>query len=415
MKLLSGTVSGTLVGLFFLTASVAVSMAKPKIPFEVTSDPPGATVKLVKASISGDVVEQTGTTPWKIMIDDDWLHPGVLRRLESPMKIVVSKDGYITRTYMIADLQFSVIGGGESVAYFKLRGDTWHVSLYRPLEVSSSSTLERVHFGTRPLTKIISPGTIQSIVANAKEALVLVHSGTAYGTGFFVSDTGIIVTSRGVVGSNTTAMVTTSRGETFQSESVYASAGRDIALIKISGTGYPHLRLANSTGIAAGEPVVALGAPTMPICGLGIADAGILNVTAPAKETAETLAEPGVAVGAIRGRCDTKNDGTFLLTDASSYWGNTGGPLMNLHGEVVGIVTTDIVAISSAKLIAATNLPVLRDAGDVSSAQSLMYLNTDGRPFEPDDSGQVLTGGENFAVCSSDVLDTLRHQFNIVP
>jgi len=241
---------------------------------------------------------------------------------------------------------------------------------------------------------------------------VLIHAGGAYGTGFFITDNGVIVTARGVVGASTTATVTTNQGQTLQSESVYISPDRDLALIKVAGNGYPYVRLAGLASIKVGEAVVALGAPTMPISGTGIAPGGIANATPTAGVTPGSLGGPGVAVGAVRAVRETRASGSFVQTSASIHWGNVGGPLINLQGQVVGVNTTDIAALSVAQEAAGVTVPVLRDspAGD---EVNLTYVDTNGHPFEADDSRQTLAASEKFAVSSADVLELLKRQFQV--
>ena len=400
-----------------LTVAAATAQAKPKIPFRVTSDPAGATVTLFGTpSLIGNRGHKVlGTTPLETKVPDDWLHPGFVKALSYPLRITVSKPGYITKTITITEVAYLL---DVNNAIYNLRRDTWDINLYRAVDFipdSGPEALTRAPASAPPgppTPAAVSAAAVRSIAANARPALVLIHAGGAYGTGFFITDNGVIVTARGVVGASTTATVTTNQGQTLQSESVYISPDRDLALIKVAGNGYPYARLAGLASIKVGEAVVALGAPTMPISGTGIAQGGIANATPTAGVTPGSLGGPGVAVGAVRAVRETRASGSFVQTSASIYWGNVGGPLINLQGQVVGVNTTDIAALSVAQEAAGGNVPVLRDspAGD---EVNLTYVDTNGHPFEADDSRQTLAASEKFAVSSADVLELLKRQFQV--
>jgi S1-C subfamily serine protease len=417
MKLQIGTLTKLLATAIWLTAAAA-AQAKTDIPFRVTSDPASATVKLMKA---GGDVKATGITPWDTTVPDDWVHPGHARRLQDPLQIVVSKDGYVTKTCTITDLQLRVYNGGDVLGYYTLRSQTWNVNLYKSVEFSSNSVTPgpapQPGVAPSPSTAIkqISASSLQSLAASAKPALVLIHAGGAYGSGFFVTDTGIIVTSRGVVGTSTTATITTDRGESLPGEAIYVSPERDLAFIKVAGSGYPHLHLANPASFSLGEPVVAMGSQLMPISGRGIAATTIGEITRPPAPALETAGSAWLAMGAIRAVRNTRSNGWLLQTDASIYWGNAGGPLVNLRGEVVGVNTTDIVALAPAEGVRGIDVPILRESAPESDSSNLTFVDTGGRPFEPDSAGQVISQGERFAVASGEIAPLLKQYFKIAP
>jgi hypothetical protein len=92
--------------------------------------------------------------------------------------------------------------------------------------------------------------------------------------------------------------------------------------VKVEGSGFPHLTLADLTTVRQGQTVIAIGNP-----GLGIP----FSVT------------KGI-VSAIGQKSDASR-GTWIQTDAAINPGNSGGPLLNGYGEVVGMNTSRIVRI----------------------------------------------------------------------
>lgn len=143
------------------------------------------------------------------------------------------------------------------------------------------------------------------------------------GSGFFASSDGLIVTNRHVVsGDNVEYTVYTNDGKKYDAKVVARDAVLDIALIKISGSGFPYLSLGDSDSLEIGQTVVAIG-----------------NALAEFKNT--------VSVGVISGlsRSITAGDGAgsselldkVIQTDAAINPGNSGGPLLNLSGQVIGV------------------------------------------------------------------------------
>jgi len=159
---------------------------------------------------------------------------------------------------------------------------------------------------TAQIAKRVSPSVV---VIQGKTA-----SGDVLGSGFIVSKDGKIATNLHVIRELTTASVQMANGETFDSVSVLATdERRDLAIIKVAGFNLPVLELGNSDGLTVGEPLVIVGRPQ----GLeGTVTAGILS--------------------AVR---DSGEGFTVLQTDAAVNPGNSGGPLVNGRGQVIGVVS----------------------------------------------------------------------------
>lgn len=135
-----------------------------------------------------------------------------------------------------------------------------------------------------------------------------------YGTGFFVSSDGYILTNHHVVEGAKTITVTLKDRSELDAVLVGSDASSDIAVLKIKGTNYPALKVGNSTALKVGEPVLAIGSP------FGFdysASAGI--VSAKSRNFSREAVVP------------------FIQTDVALNQGNSGGPLFNQKGEVVGV------------------------------------------------------------------------------
>ncbi|TDI62005.1 MAG: Do family serine endopeptidase [Alphaproteobacteria bacterium] len=137
----------------------------------------------------------------------------------------------------------------------------------------------------------------------------------AGGSGFIIDETGIIITNHHVIDNADKVVVTLSDGTELEAEVLGADARTDIAVLKVDPDGLlPAVKLANSDLVRVGEWVIAVGNPF----GLGgTVTAGIVSAL-------------GRDIGA--GYYDD-----FIQTDAPINQGNSGGPLFNMAGEVIGI------------------------------------------------------------------------------
>jgi serine protease Do len=143
------------------------------------------------------------------------------------------------------------------------------------------------------------------------------------GSGFLISPDGYILTNHHVAGNAKKIVVTMTDGSKHDAKIVGADRTSDIALLKIDGKNLPYLKFGNSDDVLLGEWVIAFGNP------FGLFD---LN------------AKPTVTVGVIsNNKIDLFQDGRvykgLIQTDAAISSGNSGGPLLNAAGEVIGMNT----------------------------------------------------------------------------
>jgi serine protease Do len=136
------------------------------------------------------------------------------------------------------------------------------------------------------------------------------------GSGVIVSGDGSVLTNHHVIDSADKITVRMQDGKTFEAKVVGSDAPSDLAVLKIEATNLPFLTLGNSDSVRVGDIVLAIGNP------LGIGQ----TVTA--------------GIISAKGRRTGLSDGSFedfLQTDAPINRGNSGGALVNLTGELIGI------------------------------------------------------------------------------
>ena len=152
-----------------------------------------------------------------------------------------------------------------------------------------------------------------SIYDDFLNGVVVVRSSHGVGTGFFVSNAGLLVTNHHVVHSNKTVSIKTRDGKTAIGSVIASDKKRDLALVSTNYKNLAYLRLADTNEGGVGSDVVAIGTP-----------AGL-----------DWSVSKGI-VSSIR-----KMNGIIVIqTDAAINPGNSGGPLISVKtGSVIGINT----------------------------------------------------------------------------
>lgn len=140
-------------------------------------------------------------------------------------------------------------------------------------------------------------------------------------SGFIISEDGYIVTNAHVVQDADRISVTLNEGTTYDAKLVGTDSLKDIAVLKIEAKRLPVAPLGDSDAVRIGEPAIAIGSPF----GLeATVTAGIISTTA--RDPSE-LQQP----------VDARRIQKLIQTDAAINRGNSGGPLLNARGEVIGV------------------------------------------------------------------------------
>ncbi|ESK56578.1 Do family serine endopeptidase [Acinetobacter tjernbergiae] len=137
---------------------------------------------------------------------------------------------------------------------------------------------------------------------------------TAYGSAFFISKDGYLVTNHHVIADASRISITLNDRRELDATLVGSDERTDVAVLKVNGTNFPELKVGNVSQLKVGEPILAIGSP------FGFdysASAGI--VSAKSRNMSGETSVP------------------FIQTDAALNPGNSGGPLFNQRGEVVGV------------------------------------------------------------------------------
>jgi hypothetical protein len=304
-----------------LIAITAVSLWGAEKAVLLATIPPGAQVEL-----NGSVV--CAATPCSIKVPDYYFgakHTAFSAHSDQPLRARFTIEGYVPKAMELSTgpHRWKSLNGVNQYDYYLLPSDRFTVQLdsiqqFVPQALATSSFV-RSAVG-RPLSS-------EEVVRSALPAVVVVSTTEGWGTGFFISPNGLLATNSHVVGSHPSVIVTLPSGKSIGSAGIFTEEGRDLAVIKIPVEGNAFLALSLAPP-APGSDVIAIGSP-----GLG-ADQGSRLIGNPQGAELTNSVTKGVVSGIRQG-----TNGTWIQTDVALNHGNSGGPLLNQMGEVIGVNT----------------------------------------------------------------------------
>ena len=180
--------------------------------------------------------------------------------------------------------------------------------------------------------------SIADVVAAVKPSVVAIDTETSFqffrrsftqegaGSGWILTEDGIIVTNSHVVAGAENIIITLDDGRTFAVDlnTVATDQLKDLAVLKIDAEDLPAVNIGDSSALRVGDWVVTIGNPL----GLGIS----------AKEGIVSRLDVSLTV-------EGQTLDHFIETSAAINPGNSGGPLVNMRGEVVGITSAKISSV----------------------------------------------------------------------
>lgn len=239
-----------------------------------------------------------------------------------------------TLSYLLVALVAGALGAGSVVA------------LYHPASSNSSASAQPSNSAQAPLPSAAVPqpssgstggggGTanVQSILNKVAPGLVVINTMLRYnseqaaGTGMVINSDGLVLTNNHVIEGSTSITATTANGRQYQAKVVGYDVTGDIALIKLqNASGLKTVPLGQSSTVKTGAQVVAMGNAEgqnqiVPAAGQVTA----LNQTVTARDSSGTVTSE-----TLHG---------MIETNASIVSGDSGGPLADASGQVIGIDT----------------------------------------------------------------------------
>jgi serine protease Do len=163
------------------------------------------------------------------------------------------------------------------------------------------------------------------------------------GSGYIISPEGYIVTNDHVAGNASRITVTLTDGISYDAKLIGSDPVSDIALLKIDGDNFPYVEPGNSDEIITGEWAIALGNPF-----------GLFEVNDKPTVTVGVISATGMNLEPINDRYYLN----MIQTDAAINGGNSGGPLVNSLGEVIGMNTLIFTAGSQGSIGLGFAIPI---------------------------------------------------------
>ena len=180
-------------------------------------------------------------------------------------------------------------------------------------------------------------------------------TGAAAGSGFVITEDGYILTNYHVIDGANSIKVTFDNGKEYTATYVGGEEKNDIAVIKVDATGLTSVVIGKSSDMLVGEQVTTIGNPLGEL----------------------TFSESTGIISALD-RSITMSDGrqmNMIQTDCAINSGNSGGPLFNSHGEVIGIVSAKYSSGSNSSSASVEGLGFAIPMDDVASMVSDLVKN----------------------------------------
>lgn len=259
---------------------------------------------------------------------DSWAYPGNSGKAPKAPKAKKQRRG-AGRVVAIA-LVCAILGGlgggaiTGAVAYNRYSGETQ--ALQQQIDDLKSQSTGK---GNTTIVTSVSAEGLKSgaqIYAENVDTVVSittqgVNNGQGFqsmGTGFIISDDGYILTNHHVIANGQKVTVTTNNGDEYDATVVGSDEYYDVALLKVDAANLPTVTIGDSDSTTVGEEVVAIGNA------LGELTSSFTGGYLSGKD--RMVSTDGTSV-------------PMMQTDAAINSGNSGGPLFNMKGEVIGITS----------------------------------------------------------------------------
>lgn len=243
---------------FTLIMLLALACSARATKLRITSKPSGATVQINGVEV--------GTTPVEIKYPGGYFHKtktAVGAHLEQQLVARLTLAGYATKEIVLSEgpMEWSSLNGRNRHQYWLIKSDHFDVTFELITATFTGGVAAHLPAGTASLTPELS---LEALAAVAKPAVVQLQGAQKTGSGFFVTETGVIATNAHVARDEGSLTTMLSDGQRLEGEVVYIDEDLDIALVKVSGDHFPHLALAAADTVHQGESVLASAMPEAP-------------------------------------------------------------------------------------------------------------------------------------------------------
>ena len=230
-----------------------------------------------------------------------------------------TNDSATTKEKKLSGFGNKAILEGYRNALKSLLGD---ISFSNIMDINNKRTLSAKvginEIGISPCSNYVS-GNLPDNLESIMNGVVILRTANSFGSGFIISGEGHIITAEHVVAGAEEVFVELFSGLQFQAKILRVDDTQDIALLKIPGINYKCLQIASSSQSPIGSDVYSIGTPK------------------------DEVLSFSTSKGIVSGYREI-NGSKYIQTDASLNRGNSGGPLLNSAGEIIGVVSWKIVS-----------------------------------------------------------------------
>ena len=170
-----------------------------------------------------------------------------------------------------------------------------------------------------PNASSLIPRSVREVTERARTAVVRIKTDLGSGSGFIIGSDGIILTNNHVIQDTQEIIVFLEDGTDYPGTILGRDMVRDLAKIKIESSELPFLAFGDLSNVSLGQQIVSLGFPL-----------GNTSLSVTSGFISSILFDPGRNI-------------MFIQMDSNINSGNSGGPLLNLQGQVVGVVSSRVV------------------------------------------------------------------------
>ena len=207
-----------------------------------------------------------------------------------------------------------------------------------------------------------SKSSLADLIERIQSGVVQIATGSGGGSGFIIDSTGLVITNAHVVAGESRVDVWLTNGRRYEASVLERDAVSDLALVKIDGSGsFDTIPIGNPGRVRVGDEVLALGFP--------LADRIGTNLTVTRGIISSTRTVDGIEL---------------LQTDAALNPGNSGGPLVNRDGEVIGVNTSKIYETTGGRTREQYRIRRLRHRGRTQTVDSGRKFPRQPSHTEPD-------------------------------
>jgi len=187
--------------------------------------------------------------------------------------------------------------------------------------LSNSPSLEDARLQSQTMDPDDLANLFERISPSVVSVLVITEDGGGTGSGFVIDESGLILTNNHVIENAVAVRVTLKDGTELPAEILGRDPSTDVALLKVALRTSPTVGLGDSDQVRIGEPAIVIGSP------FGFDQSLTAGYISALGRTLRSGDEYGTEIDNV------------IQTDAAVNPGNSGGPLLNAEGEVIGITT----------------------------------------------------------------------------